>query len=180
MNMAHDSHSISTEWPTIEWSMDGPSRCCVVGLRPRSFVDAGAAAPADCANRDTSGRCQNVRSACVPPISRPHTSPRRSTEPNGAVGGSLTLSHRCGIHRGTPATPHTLGTCRWMRLQLVTCRLVMLFGLTIRRRIVSSGLCSSTVGWWLSYAPLGLDVAVVVRVTLLVERLVDRLGTAAE
>jgi hypothetical protein len=57
-------------------------------------------------------------------------------------------------------------------LQLVTYKLAMLFGLTTRKRIVSSGLCSPTVGSSLSYGRLVS--------TLPVDRLVDRLGTAAE
>ena len=36
----------------------------------------------------------------------------------------------------------------------MTCRLVMLFGLTTHKRIVSSGLCSSTVGSWSTYGHL--------------------------
>jgi hypothetical protein len=58
--------------------------------------------------------------------------------------------------------------------------LVMLFGSRTRKRIVSSGLCSSTVALWLSCVPVGLDVANAVRVTLPVERLVERLGRTGE
>jgi hypothetical protein len=77
-------------------------------------------------------------------------------------------------------TPPTLGTCRWTRSQLMTCGLVMLFGSTTRKRIASSGLRSSTVASSLSCGPVGLDVPDAVRVTLPEDRLVSRLGTAAE
>ena len=76
------------------------------------------------------------------------------TDLSPAVGSSITLSNRCGVRRVDPATPPTLGTCRWTRLQLVTYKLAMLFGLTTRKRIASSGLCSPTVGSSLSYGRL--------------------------
>jgi hypothetical protein len=80
--------------------------------------------------------------------------PRTSHGSEPYVGSSLTHSNRCGVRRVGTATPHTLGTCRWTRLQLVTYKLAMLFGLTTRKRIVSSGLCSPTVGSSLSYGRL--------------------------
>ena len=76
--------------------------------------------------------------------------------------------------------PHTLGTCRWTRLQLVTYKLAMLFGLTTRKRIRVERVVLADGRVVVEQRPVGLDVADMVRVTLPVDRLVDRLGTAAE
>jgi hypothetical protein len=63
----------------------------------------------------------------------------------------------------------------------VTYGLVMSFGSRTRRHIVSRGLCSSDRGRVVvELRPLGLDVPDAVRVTLPVDRLVERLGTAAD
>jgi hypothetical protein len=58
--------------------------------------------------------------------------------------------------------------------------LVMLFGSTTRKRIVSSGLCSSTGLSLLSYVRLVSTSPTRFAITLPVDRLVERLSTTAD
>jgi hypothetical protein len=65
-------------------------------------------------------------------------------------------------------------------LWLVRYGLGTLFDWTIRKRIVLSGSCTSTIGSWSSCGQVGLDVLDRVRVTLPENRRVTRLGTATD
>jgi hypothetical protein len=77
-------------------------------------------------------------------------------------------------------TSPALGTCRWTRSQLLTCGLVMLFGSTTRKRIAWSRVALVDGRVVVELRPVGLDVPDTVRVTLPGDRLVSRLGTAAD
>jgi hypothetical protein len=96
-----------------------------------------------------------------------------------AVGSSVTLSNRWGSQSGSPAPFHRRGRCRWTRSQLVIYGLVVLFGWRTCKRGVWRG-CARR---WSRRACAGsgwFDVADAVRVTLVVDGLVRRLGRAAD